>query len=52
MLTLSAGQVESLWDEVLPVEVQELPRARHGRRGSSRCPEKPNSAAAETRSRG
>jgi transposase, IS5 family len=25
MLTLSAGQVESLWDEVLPVEVRELP---------------------------
>jgi IS5 family transposase len=25
MLTLSAGQVASLWDEVLPVEVRELP---------------------------
>ena len=25
MLTLSAGQAESLWDEVLPVEVRELP---------------------------
>ena len=25
MLTLSSGQVESLWDEVLPVEVRELP---------------------------
>ncbi|MBA3421676.1 MAG: transposase, partial [Thermoleophilaceae bacterium] len=25
MLRLSAGQVESLWDEVLPVEVRELP---------------------------
>src|SRR5262245_7264606 len=25
MLLLSAGQVESLWDEVLPVEVRELP---------------------------
>lgn len=25
MLTLSAGQVESLWDEVLPVGVRELP---------------------------
>ena len=25
MLTLSAGQVESLWDEVLPVEVRALP---------------------------
>src|SRR5690349_6399314 len=25
MLTLSAGQVESLWDEVLPLEVRELP---------------------------
>jgi transposase, IS5 family len=25
MLTLSAGQVSSLWDEVLPVEVRELP---------------------------
>jgi len=25
MLRLSAGQVESLWDEVLPVEVKELP---------------------------
>jgi transposase, IS5 family len=25
MLTLAAGQVESLWDEVLPVEVRELP---------------------------
>jgi transposase, IS5 family len=25
MLTLVAGQVESLWDEVLPVEVRELP---------------------------
>jgi IS5 family transposase len=25
VLTLSAGQVESLWDEVLPVEVRELP---------------------------
>lgn len=25
MLTLSAGPVESLWDEVLPVEVRELP---------------------------
>jgi IS5 family transposase len=25
MLTLSAGQVESLWDEVLPTEVRELP---------------------------
>jgi IS5 family transposase len=26
MLTLSAGQVECLWDEALPVEVRELPR--------------------------
>jgi IS5 family transposase len=26
MLTLSAGQVESLWDEALPVEVRELPQ--------------------------
>ncbi|MBA3807265.1 MAG: transposase [Solirubrobacterales bacterium] len=26
MLRLSGGQVESLWDEVLPVEVKELPR--------------------------
>jgi len=25
MLTLAGGQVESLWDEVLPVEVRELP---------------------------
>jgi len=25
MLTLSAGQVESLWDEVLPVQARELP---------------------------
>src|SRR5215216_4634361 len=25
MLTLSAGQVESLWDEVLPIEARELP---------------------------
>src|SRR5271166_300367 len=25
MLTLSAGQAESLWDEALPVEVRELP---------------------------
>jgi len=25
MLTLVGGQVESLWDEVLPVEVRELP---------------------------
>lgn len=25
MLTMVAGQVESLWDEVLPVEVRELP---------------------------
>ena len=25
MLTLCGGQVESLWDEVLPVEVRELP---------------------------
>jgi transposase, IS5 family len=25
MLTLAAGQVESLWDEVLPLEVRELP---------------------------
>jgi hypothetical protein len=25
MLTLSAGQVESLWEEVLPSEVRELP---------------------------
>ena len=25
MLRLSDGQVESLWDEVLPVEVRELP---------------------------
>src|ERR1039458_2731498 len=25
MLTLAAGQVESLWDEVLPGEVRELP---------------------------
>ncbi len=25
MLRLMAGQVESLWDEVLPVEVRELP---------------------------
>src|SRR5438270_740935 len=25
MLRLAAGQVESLWDEVLPVEVKELP---------------------------
>ncbi len=25
MLRLSAGQVESLWDEVLPGEVKELP---------------------------
>jgi len=25
MLRLSAGQVESLWDEVLPVGVRELP---------------------------
>jgi IS5 family transposase len=25
MLTLTAGQVESLWDEVLPVELRELP---------------------------
>jgi hypothetical protein len=25
MLRLSAGQVESLWDEVLPGEVRELP---------------------------
>jgi IS5 family transposase len=25
MLTLQGGQVESLWDEVLPVEVRELP---------------------------
>ena len=25
MLTLLAGQVESLWDEVLPVSVRELP---------------------------
>src|SRR5438477_4675273 len=26
MLRLSAGQVESLWDEVLPGEVRELPQ--------------------------
>src|SRR5579862_2249911 len=26
MLRLSAGQVESLWDEVLPGEVRELPK--------------------------
>jgi IS5 family transposase len=26
MLTLAAGQVESLWDEVLPLEVRELPK--------------------------
>ncbi len=26
MLTLSAGQAESLWDEALPVEVRELPQ--------------------------
>src|SRR5271167_3906449 len=26
MLTLAAGQVESLWDEVLPLEVRELPQ--------------------------
>ena len=26
MLTLAAGQAESLWDEALPVEVRELPR--------------------------
>ena len=25
MLTLLAGQAESLWDEALPVEVRELP---------------------------
>jgi len=25
VLRLAAGQVESLWDEVLPVEVRELP---------------------------
>ena len=25
MLRLAGGQVESLWDEVLPVEVRELP---------------------------
>ena len=25
MLTLRGGQVESLWDEVLPIEVRELP---------------------------
>ena len=25
MLTLVAGQAESLWDEALPVEVRELP---------------------------
>jgi IS5 family transposase len=25
MLTLQGGQVESLWDEVLPVEIRELP---------------------------
>ena len=25
MLTLRGGQVESLWDEVLPVEARELP---------------------------
>ena len=25
MLTILGGQVESLWDEVLPVEVRELP---------------------------
>jgi len=25
MLTLSGGQVECLWDEVLPIEARELP---------------------------
>ena len=30
MLRLSGGQVESLWDEVLPVEVRELPEDLRG----------------------